>query len=333
MSTISAATGDIRFRQVLLRTRSLDEAERRSSALLSPHRLRVAEERSFDAQIEGVSLGAVAAMRMSYGSAVTVVGAPPDGFVAVTVPLCGAMIVEHGGHRFEMVAQRSGAVITPSSSLTLRWSPGLVLLCIRLEVEALQAFADVLDPRGKGTPLSFLTPITDPRAVQSLLGWVSTVQVVDRQGLAGPVPAAAPVLTRLREQVMTSLLAAQPNSRRRGLLSPEDTVTRRAVREAVAAIEADPAGCATPTQLARRTGVGLRALQQGFREVLDTTPHTYATRARLRRAHDDLVISCAGDGTTVTAVAQRWGFTNLGRFSKLYVTTFGELPSHTMHAR
>lgn len=318
------------FGRVLLHTRSLDQAERRSSALLSPHRLHVAERSAFDARIDGVSLGAVGALKMRYGSAVTVDGAPPDGFVAVTIPLFGAMTVEHNGHRFEVTAGRSGAVIAPGSPLVLRWSQGLVLLCIRIEVTALQAFADLLDPAGRGTPLSFLTPITNPHAVLGLLGWVSTVQAVSRQSSPGSPVAGMPVTTRLREQVMTSLLVSQPNSRRRGLMSSDDAVTCKAVRMAVAIVEADPACYPTLTQLAQRTGTSVRTLQQGFRKELGTTPQSYITQVRLRHAHDDLV-SRAGEKTTVAAVARRWGFSNVGRFAHQYAAAFGELPSQALY--
>ena len=37
----------------------------------------------------------------------------------------------------------------------------------------------------------------------------------------------------------------------------------------------------------------------------------------------------AGPEERVTNLAMRWGFYHLGRFSKLYATEFGELPSVT----
>ena len=37
-----------------------------------------------------------------------------------------------------------------------------------------------------------------------------------------------------------------------------------------------------------------------------------------------------GDGTTVTAVAARWGFASPSQFAGRYRRTYGQLPSHTL---
>ena len=72
-----------------------------------------------------------------------------------------------------------------------------------------------------------------------------------------------------------------------------------------------------------------RAVQYLFRRQLDTTPTEYMRRVRLHRAHQDLV---AGDrsNTTVTEIAQRWGFAHTGRFAVLYRQTYGQSPHTTL---
>ena len=50
-------------------------------------------------------------------------------------------------------------------------------------------------------------------------------------------------------------------------------------------------------------------------------------RARLERVRLDLLT--AGPHASVTSAAMRWGFFHLGRFSGLYASHFGELPSST----
>jgi AraC-like DNA-binding protein len=49
---------------------------------------------------------------------------------------------------------------------------------------------------------------------------------------------------------------------------------------------------------------------------------------RLERVREELL--CAEPGETVTAIAMRWGFTHLARFSGIYRARFGELPSQTL---
>lgn len=75
-----------------------------------------------------------------------------------------------------------------------------------------------------------------------------------------------------------------------------------------------------------------RAVQYLFRQQLNTTPTEYLRRVRLHRAHRDLT---SGDRstTTVTEIAQRWGFAHAGRFAMLYRQTYGESPHDTLKTK
>lgn len=72
-----------------------------------------------------------------------------------------------------------------------------------------------------------------------------------------------------------------------------------------------------------------RAVQYLFRRQLDTTPTEYMRRVRLRRAHQELVAATT-DSSTVTEIAQRWGFAHTGRFAVLYRQIYGHSPHTTL---
>lgn len=72
-----------------------------------------------------------------------------------------------------------------------------------------------------------------------------------------------------------------------------------------------------------------RAVQYVFRQHLDTTPTEYLRRVRLHRAHQELKTS-ERSATTVSEVAQRWGFAHTGRFAALYRQTYGLSPHSTL---
>lgn len=72
-----------------------------------------------------------------------------------------------------------------------------------------------------------------------------------------------------------------------------------------------------------------RAVQYLFRRQLDTTPTEYMRRIRLRRAHLELIAATAGT-STVTEIAQRWGFAHTGRFAVLYRQIYGQSPHTTL---
>lgn len=72
-----------------------------------------------------------------------------------------------------------------------------------------------------------------------------------------------------------------------------------------------------------------RAVQYLFRRQLDTTPTEYMRRVRLSRAHQELLAATAAT-STVTEIAQRWGFAHTGRFAVLYRQTYGQSPHTTL---
>ncbi|MFC7968934.1 helix-turn-helix transcriptional regulator [Streptomyces cinereoruber] len=71
-----------------------------------------------------------------------------------------------------------------------------------------------------------------------------------------------------------------------------------------------------------------RAAQYAFSRHAGTTPLGYLRRVRLVRAHAEL--KTADPGTTVSAVAMKWGFAHQGRFAGAYRDAYGVPPSATL---
>ena len=76
-------------------------------------------------------------------------------------------------------------------------------------------------------------------------------------------------------------------------------------------------------------GVSARTLARAFREIHATTPLRYLHGLRLAEARTAL--ESADPATTVTEIATRFGFRELGRFAAEYRATFGEPPSQTLY--
>src|SRR5262249_45664576 len=81
--------------------------------------------------------------------------------------------------------------------------------------------------------------------------------------------------------------------------------------------------------ISRVVGVSERTLVRAFRAVHGTTPYRYLSSLRLLDARR--VLSSGNEKPeTVTEVATRFGFGELGRFSAAYRSAFGESPSATL---
>src|SRR4051812_41616528 len=70
-------------------------------------------------------------------------------------------------------------------------------------------------------------------------------------------------------------------------------------------------------------------LYRAFRRIHGSTPYRYLRALRMSEARKALLVSCA-DEVTVTEVATRFGFLELGRFAGEYRRSFGESPSATL---
>lgn len=80
-------------------------------------------------------------------------------------------------------------------------------------------------------------------------------------------------------------------------------------------------------ELCTRMHVTRRTLQNGFQEVLGTSPANYLRTVRLNAVRRALREGSAL--TTIADTAARWGFWHMGHFSQDYKALFGETPSRT----
>ena len=82
--------------------------------------------------------------------------------------------------------------------------------------------------------------------------------------------------------------------------------------------------------LCRALHVSRRTLHRAFAETLGMGPLHYLTRRRLTAVRAELRRRDSPPETTVTDIATRYGFWQLGRFAQQYRQLFGERPSETL---
>jgi transcriptional regulator GlxA family with amidase domain len=106
---------------------------------------------------------------------------------------------------------------------------------------------------------------------------------------------------------------------------------RQAVEQASSFLRDHAAEGVRLRHLSSLTGVSERALRNAFHRELGLSPKQFDLRERLNAARRALCDG--GDDETVTTVATRFGFFELGRFARIYKNAFGESPSQTIKAR
>jgi len=83
-------------------------------------------------------------------------------------------------------------------------------------------------------------------------------------------------------------------------------------------------------QLASAIDINQRSLESLIKNLLGITPKRFEVIRRLNNAHRDLCRAEPDSTESVTKIASRWGFSELGRFAVEYRQLFGKKPSLTL---
>jgi AraC family transcriptional regulator, ethanolamine operon transcriptional activator len=107
-------------------------------------------------------------------------------------------------------------------------------------------------------------------------------------------------------------------------------LSRKTVVERVEAYAREHADdLVTVSTLCRLVGLSERGLRNAFYSVRGMSPKRCLLAERLRNVRRAL--SEEPKPITVTTIATRYGFYELGRFAKTYKQAFGEFPSQTLY--
>jgi AraC-like DNA-binding protein len=245
----------------------------------------------------------------------------------VCFPLRGRLRATTSAGREVVAGDRGVAVCPCSGEVEVEYlTDDCRVLTITVGRDALEGELELMLGRPLRCPIRFEFGLEVARcaSVQRAMALVRA-ELDDARGLLGHAVTAR----RLSRLLMAAILLGQPHEWSEELCRPAGFEGPRAIRLAVAAAEEHPTEVVTVGDLARAGNLSVRALEDGFRRHVGTTPMAYLRSVRLARAHDELVEAEPG-ATTATAVAQRWGFAHYGRFAAQYRQRFGCSPAETL---
>ena len=136
------------------------------------------------------------------------------------------------------------------------------------------------------------------------------------------------VLTELEQALMMAFLSAHRHNFSEFLEAPAKDAAPRVVRLAEEYIEASWNRAITIEELASQTNTSIRSLYAAFRKSRGYTPMAFAKTVRLQ--HAKKMLQEANQRTSVSEIAFKCGFGNLGHFANDFREMFGELPSEML---
>jgi AraC-like DNA-binding protein len=315
-----------------LRTADVDEARAFCRELFyAPVKVTVVgDAASFAFSGDVVQLGPVTVGEISYGTDMHMSTGDLESSYHVLAPLTGSLESRHRG-AVVLADPTLAAVYRPVGDIDLFWAADCRLLSVKVERGALERQLDAALDRQVVTPLPLgasFDLVDGPGRTWAALVRLLHTELRGPDGLAGQPRMAA----RWRDLVLSGLALTVEHPygpEPAGLQGPRRP---RPVKRTLDAMHAEPGRQFTATDLAEIAGVGVRVLQESFRQHVGMPPLAYLRRLRLDGVHAELSRSDPWR-VSVSEVAYRWGFTHLGRFAGAYRARYGVAPSQTLKDR
>ncbi|MEV0051550.1 AraC family transcriptional regulator [Saccharopolyspora shandongensis] len=279
-------------------------------------------------EVRGVAAADFAVGYFASSLAVRVGTAPGRDSYFVNLGLAGEISASRGGRQAVLSRARAG-VFNPGDSQELRPNrPGTRFLGLRIDAGLVRRELAALTGRPTGSAVRFDLPLdlSEPRgrAVKLLIG--SLIEQLDSDD---PLFQREELQRSQLRCIVTALLLAQSHTHTATLRGVPGMPHPRALRAAVAFVEANLSEPISLGQIAEAAGCSARTISSAFREKLGTSPMGYVRNLRLDRIRHDILST----GDRIGEIAYRWGITHLGRFAGEYRSRFGELPSTTAARR
>ena len=314
-------------------TDDVDEAAEQIGRIFCPHDLKPAQARAagFSARHNCATFDGFSINYVAYGGSVSIDPGCLERFFLLQVPLTGAARIRAGAGEFDAVPDRTASLLSPTIPTRMMWSDcaQVILLLDRRMVEQRAA---ALSGRVAGT-VEF-DPVIDLDAPSGQALRTSLAGLMTLAERLGPAGRLSPVATAdWREALLDHLLNGQHHGLSDAIRTFSGQAERlpralRVARDRLADNAGEPLDLA---QLACAAGIGIRALQLGFRRHFGVSISEMLLDMRLAGLHARL--AQAPPDASITEIAFDLGFTHLGRMAGAYRAKFGETPSATLRRR
>jgi len=314
-------------------TDDVDEAAEQIGRIFCPHDLKPAQARAagFSARHNCAAFDGFSINYVAYGGSVSIDPGCLERFFLLQVPLTGAARIRAGAGEFDAVPDRTASLLSPTIPTRMMWSDcaQVILLLDRRMVEQRAA---ALSGRVAGT-VEF-DPVIDLDAPFGQALRTSLAGLMTLAERLGPAGRLSPVATAdWREALLDHLLNGQHHGLSDAIRTFSGQAERlpralRVARDRLADNAGEPLDLA---QLACAAGIGIRALQLGFRRHFGVSISEMLLDMRLAALHARL--AQASPDVSITEIAFDLGFTHLRRMAGAYREKFGETPSATLLRR
>jgi AraC-like DNA-binding protein len=310
----------------LLRTRSTAEVVAYIESVAGLSLSKVGGDAPGETVINGLWLKRLSFASFRYGFEASIAPADDLSTYILSLPVRGAMRIDDG-ERCAVIAPGMGLMLSPGAPLAVAYPQDLHRIVIRVSVEALTRQFALMTGRAPAAPLRFDHVLRDDAAAFVALKrqLLATMARIDAGDLG---PASELPFAEVESALLSAVILALPHDGSADLAAAAPAPSPRSVCRVVDYIHANADRPVTLEDLVSVSGVAGRTLFKHFQAFKGMGPMAYLRRIRMDRVREAL--AAAGPDETVTGIALRWNFHELGRFAGTYRRMFGEAPSATL---
>jgi len=215
----------------------------------------------------------------------------------------------------------------PAASVEVTSRERYRVLFLRIDAKALKSELEARLVRQVHSPLAFQPAVNMSTAAGGKLGTACRTLRRVLSTTSRTASTRIDTVVQFETEIIGVLLESQPHnySREMSRFSEAGGWQLRAAEEFMRSSAHLPLSLG---DVCAAAGVNARTLQHTFRRRRGCSPMTFLRGIRLQAAHDELLHP--SHHTTVAGQAAKWGFLHFGRFSRMYQSRFGELPSQTL---
>lgn len=315
----------------LLHSNDVDFSQSLVSEVYCEHSLVPVRDTKVDAKLNAVEGTKLTFGYLTYGVDAKILLPPLPPCYHVNITLAGNSCISRNGKTAFTEGMKSGAVLLPDQKASVLWSKDAKQYALKFPREKLENHLSALINERVHGPIDFdLTFDLQNTAGRSLLRACILLQAEwEEQSTLILSPVAR---RHLESLVMTNFLLAAKSSYTEkiyGIHQQNESPSKMLVEKVKDYIEENVHELPELTELTTYAGVSARSLQIGFKQHVGLSPMEYVRNIRMQRAREQLE-NAVYTGENVTDIAMRWGFYNVGRFSQLYKTMYGQSPRETI---
>ncbi|WFU15348.1 AraC family transcriptional regulator [Bradyrhizobium sp. CB3481] len=312
-------------------TDSVDDAADAVGRIFCPHRLTPERRTSseFFALHNSAIFNGLSVNYVAYGGSVSIDPGCLERFFLLQIPVHGSARIKTASRDIATVPGACASLLSPTMPTQMMWQDDCAQIILLVDRRLLEQRAAALSGRPAGA-VEF-EPAVDlssagGQALQSQI--LEFVDIAERLGPRKPLsPVAA---TDIREALLGALLHGQRHSASEAIdrFAGRAEVLPPSIQRAREFLYAHADEPLDLVQLAATAGVGIRALQLGFRRHFGMSISEMLRDIRLAQLNARLIAAAPDD--SVTEIAFELGFTHLSRTASAYRAKFGETPSATL---